>query len=92
MLFPQLPPEDLVTLGRHVVYGRHDPVERRRAHGHHDPDGFLGDEALRPDPIWMALRKIGMPRSVIALATRLGAAFSGQAQHRDVACLPERRI
>ncbi|CAA9579770.1 MAG: hypothetical protein AVDCRST_MAG87-3213 [uncultured Thermomicrobiales bacterium] len=91
MLFPHLPTEDSVTHRRHVVYGRHDPVERLRAHGHHDPDGFFGDDALRPDPVWMALRKLGMPRSVTALGTRIGATFSGQAQHRDVACLSERR-
>lgn len=90
MLPPQLPPDDLLALGQYILYGRHDPVERGRAHGHHDRDGFLGDEVPRPDPVWMALRKGSAVRPLTVLLTRIGSVFSGRAARRDVASTPER--
>ena len=92
MLLPQLPPDNLLALGQYLVNARRDSVERGRAYGQHDLDGVLGDEALRPDPVWMAIRKVGTLRSLTALATRIGTAFGGRAPRRDVDCIPERRI
>lgn len=76
-----LPPHTFLELHSRELKGRFGPrVRETRAH---DPDGFLTDDALRPDPLYMALRRLLTTGPIGALMARFERWIEARDDRRD---------